>query len=85
VIGRKLDVPAVGIPTAAAAKHFSFLAPFVMADNPASSELTREQLGWAPRERGLIADLEQGPYFETSAAGSLSPVSSGTVPHAQSV
>jgi nucleoside-diphosphate-sugar epimerase len=85
VIGRKLDVPAVGIPTAAAAKHFSFLAPFVMADNPASSELTRAQLGWAPRERGLIADLEQGPYFETSAAGSLSPVSSGTVPHAQSV
>jgi hypothetical protein len=29
-----------------------------------SSALTRELLGWAPSEVGLIADLEHGHYFD---------------------
>jgi nucleoside-diphosphate-sugar epimerase len=70
VIGRRLDVPAVGIAAKAAAKQFSFLAPFVMADNPASSNLTRAQLGWQPQEKGLMADLEHGRYFSTAQAAS---------------
>jgi nucleoside-diphosphate-sugar epimerase len=77
VIGHKLNVPAVGIAAKAAAKQFSFLAPFVMADNPASSDLTRARLGWQPQERGLIADLEHGTYFETAPTVSPAPISSG--------
>jgi hypothetical protein len=36
----------------------------VSLDNPASSKLTREWLGWEPAHPGLIADLEDGHYFE---------------------
>ncbi|RBP16434.1 nucleoside-diphosphate-sugar epimerase [Roseiarcus fermentans] len=66
VIGRKLDVPVAGITAKEASKRFSFLAPFIKADNPASSDLTRAQLGWQPQEQGLIADLEHGSYFDTA-------------------
>jgi nucleoside-diphosphate-sugar epimerase len=70
VIGRRLHVPAVGIAAKAAPKQFSFLAPFIMADNPASSELTRAQLGWQPKEKGLISDLEHGSYFNNGEKAS---------------
>ncbi len=66
VIGRRLNLPVVGISEKAAAKHFSFLAPFIMADNPASSHLTRAQLGWQPKEQGLIADLDHERYFKAA-------------------
>jgi hypothetical protein len=33
-------------------------------DAPASSDLPREWMGWQPTHPGLIADLEQGHYFE---------------------
>jgi len=46
-----------------AAGHFGFLAMFAGADNPASSALTRQRLGWTPTEPGLIADLNAGHYF----------------------
>jgi hypothetical protein len=32
-------------------------------DNPTSSALTREILGWAPTHLGLIADMDEGHYF----------------------
>ena len=35
---------------------------------PASSVLTREMLGWQPTNIGLIADLDQGHYFDMPAA-----------------
>jgi len=44
VIGRRLNVPVVATSAKQAPKRFSFLAPFLMADNPASSDLTRAQL-----------------------------------------
>jgi hypothetical protein len=37
----------------------------VAIDNRASSERTREQLGWRPKRRGLIPDLDRPHYFET--------------------
>jgi hypothetical protein len=46
-----------------AAGHFGFLGGFVTADNPASSALTRQRLGWKPVHPGLIADLDEGHYF----------------------
>jgi nucleoside-diphosphate-sugar epimerase len=62
-IGRQLDLPAVSIPAEAAADHFGFLGAFVSADNPTSSALTRQWLGWKPEGPGLIADIEEGHYF----------------------
>jgi hypothetical protein len=56
-------VPVVTKSAAEAAKWFSFLGPLVRIDNPVSSRLTQERLGWRPTEIGLLQDLEQGDYF----------------------
>jgi nucleoside-diphosphate-sugar epimerase len=80
-IGRGLNVPVVGIAAKAAPRQFSFLARFIMADNPVSSDLTRTQLGWQPRERGLIADLDHGRYFNTTQAASPVAIASEAAPH----
>ena len=85
VIGRRLGVPVVGIAPKAAPKQFGFLAPFIMADNPASSDLTRAQLGWQPNGPGLIADLEHGRYFETAPAVAPAPNSSGALRRSHAV
>jgi len=63
VIGRHLDVPVTAIAPEDAGDHFGWLAAFFAADVPASSALTRQRLGWAPEQPGLIADLEVGHYF----------------------
>jgi nucleoside-diphosphate-sugar epimerase len=70
VIGRRLNVPVVAMSAKQAPKQFSFLAPFLMADNPVSSDLTRAQLGWQPKAQGLIADLDHGRYFNAAQAES---------------
>ena len=62
-IGRNLGLPAVSIAPEDAAGHFGFLAMVTAADNPASSALTRQRLGWTPTRPGLIADLDDGHYF----------------------
>ncbi len=46
------------------AGHFGWLAGFVTADAPASSELTRKLLGWQPTHPGLISDIDTGHYFD---------------------
>ncbi len=46
-----------------AASHLSSLAPFLSVDNPVSSALTRELLGWQPTCSEFIDDLDQGHYF----------------------
>jgi nucleoside-diphosphate-sugar epimerase len=65
VIARRLNVPLVSKSPAEAAEHFGWFAHFAALDGPASSRRTREQLGWQPRQPGLIADLERGRYFES--------------------
>ncbi len=37
---------------------------FLGLDAPASSALTQQRLDWTPAHRGLIADLEEGGYFD---------------------
>jgi nucleoside-diphosphate-sugar epimerase len=64
VIGRRLNVPVVSRSPEQAAHHFGWLAHFVGIDCPASSKLTEEKLEWQPKQPGIIADLEQGTYFE---------------------
>jgi nucleoside-diphosphate-sugar epimerase len=53
VIGRRLNVPVV-----------RFLGLFAGLDVAASSQRTRELLGWQPTQPGLIADLDQPHYFK---------------------
>jgi nucleoside-diphosphate-sugar epimerase len=64
VIGRHLNLPVVSKSAEDAAAHFGFLGGFFAADVPASSQLTRERLGWQPTHVGLIADMEHGTYFK---------------------
>jgi nucleoside-diphosphate-sugar epimerase len=68
VIGRHLDVSMVAVSPGDAGAHFGWLAPLLAADSPASSALTRELLGWEPTQPGLIADLDEGHYFDTAGS-----------------
>lgn len=72
IIGRRLNVPVVSKSAEEAAKHFGWFAHFARMDNPASSQRTRELLGWTPKQPGLIADLDRPSYFaEASVSVSL--------------
>jgi nucleoside-diphosphate-sugar epimerase len=62
-IGRQLKLPVVSIAAENAGDHFGWLSALVSVDNPTSSALTRERLGWQPKGSSLIADIEQGHYF----------------------
>ena len=62
-IGHQLQMPVVSLAAEDAGQHFGFLSAMVSADNPTSSALTRERLGWRPEGPTLIADIEQGHYF----------------------
>jgi nucleoside-diphosphate-sugar epimerase len=67
-IARRLDLPAASIPADQAGAHFGFLGGLITLDNPTSSALTQELLGWRPAHPGLIADLEEDHYFRTPGA-----------------
>ncbi|WP_410822308.1 SDR family oxidoreductase [Micromonospora sp. 050-3] len=62
-IGRNLDIPVRSISPDEADNFFGFLGSFAQMDNPTSSAITRELLGWVPARPGLIADLDEGHYF----------------------
>lgn len=63
VIGRRLGVPVQSLPRDAAAAHFGWFAHFAGADNPTSSDWTQRELGWQPRQPGLLADMDRPGYF----------------------
>jgi nucleoside-diphosphate-sugar epimerase len=64
-IGRHLHIPVVSKSPQEAGAHFGWFAHFAAVDVPASSASTRDQLGWQPKEPGLIADLNRpgSSYF----------------------
>ena len=63
VIGQRLNIPIVSKTPAEAPKQFSFLSLFLGVDNPVSSQLTQQRLGWKPTQPGVIADFDQPGYF----------------------
>ena len=65
VIGRRLNVPVVGMAAEEAAAHFGWFAHFAALDNATSSKRTREMLGWQPKQPELIPDLDRPRYFQT--------------------
>ncbi|HWF83777.1 MAG TPA: SDR family oxidoreductase [Vicinamibacterales bacterium] len=65
-IGRGLGLPAAGVTPDEAAKYLGFLATFAQVDNPSSSAATRALLKWESAHAGLLADLGERHYFESS-------------------
>jgi nucleoside-diphosphate-sugar epimerase len=65
VIGRRLNLPVVSKSPEEAADHFGWFTRFAAIDCPSSSAKTRAQLGWQPKQPGLIADLDRPRYFES--------------------
>jgi nucleoside-diphosphate-sugar epimerase len=63
-IGAALGVPVRSLTLDEAPAHFGFLGRFVATDNPTSSALTRQALGWAPQEVGLLTDMRENGYFQ---------------------
>ncbi|MBV9795213.1 MAG: 3-beta hydroxysteroid dehydrogenase, partial [Actinobacteria bacterium] len=63
VIGRHLGLPAASVPAEEVAGHFKGF-PFITMDMSMPNAATRELLGWEPAHPGLIADLDQGHYFD---------------------
>jgi nucleoside-diphosphate-sugar epimerase len=63
VIGKRLGLPVVSKSPDQAEAHFGWFARFAAVDVPTSSAKTRAALGWAPKEKGLIEDLDQPYYF----------------------
>ncbi len=61
-IGNGLSLPVLSQSKEEAALNFGWFAHFAGLDIPASSQQTKDELGWQPKETGLIADMEQN-YF----------------------
>jgi nucleoside-diphosphate-sugar epimerase len=66
-IGRHLDIPVVSIAPEDAPAHFTWLAPFLALDSPASNAKTRELFDWTPTHPGLIEDLDGDWYYASPA------------------
>jgi nucleoside-diphosphate-sugar epimerase len=62
-IGRQLGVPTQSLTAEEAAAHFGPLAMWVAGNGPASSQRTRERLGWEPKKADLISDIDHADYF----------------------
>lgn len=56
-IGLALGVPARSLPQAEAEAHFGWFAMSAALDNPTSGAATRQLLGWAPTQGGLLEDI----------------------------
>ena len=63
-IGRRLNLPVKSLTPDEAKQHFGWLAFFFGLTLAASSAQTRDRLNWRPTHPGLLADLDEGPYFE---------------------
>jgi len=61
-IGRRLDLPTRSIAVDDAEDFFGWMAMFVGWDLTATSEKTRETLGWQPVGPGLVVDLDNGQF-----------------------
>lgn len=62
-IGKGLGLPVKALTTEQANQHFGWFALFAGLDCPASSQLTRQCLGWSPKHSTLLKDLEPGSRY----------------------
>jgi nucleoside-diphosphate-sugar epimerase len=64
-IGAHLGLPVVSLPEPG--EHFGFLGMFFAMDAPATAHVTRAELGWAPRQPGLLAGLATDAYYQSGS------------------
>jgi nucleoside-diphosphate-sugar epimerase len=62
-IGEGLGIPVRSISVEEAPGYFDWLARFAMMDNPSSSAITRETMGWHPEGPDLLTDMRERGYF----------------------
>jgi nucleoside-diphosphate-sugar epimerase len=62
VVADGLGMPARALSLEVAQAHYGWLGMFLGMDMPASSDWTRERLGWQPTGPGMIADLRAMEY-----------------------
>ncbi|SRR5579885_1925089 len=63
LFSRVLGVPMKSITPEEAPAHFGFLAMLAGMDIPASSAKTQAELGWKPKQIGLMEDISRPGYF----------------------
>ncbi|HEV2363646.1 MAG TPA: SDR family oxidoreductase [Caulobacteraceae bacterium] len=63
VIAEGLGVPSKSLAADEVSDHFGWMAMFAGMDNRASSALTRQRFGWAPRQPDLLADMRRAGAF----------------------
>lgn len=63
VIGEQLGVPAVSVTPEEASRQLGFIGWVASLDNPTSSMITQQLLGWKPLHPTLLEDLNAGHYF----------------------
>ena len=63
-IGEQLGVPVVSLSAEEAPAHFGWFTKFAGLDLAATSAVTREALGWTPRQPTLAQDLASAGYFD---------------------
>jgi len=66
-IGEGLGLPVTSVDPADAESHFGFIGRFFGMEMSATSDATRELLGWEPTGPGLLEDIAAGAYFEVAA------------------
>lgn len=71
-IAGHLGIEAASIPADRVQAHFGPLAMIIGLDNPTSTRITRETLGWEPTHPQLFADFDTCDYFAALAPASAS-------------
>lgn len=67
-IGEGLGLPVTSIDPQDAPSHFGFIGRFFGMEMSATSDVTRELLGWEPTGPGLLEDIAAGAYFDVRVA-----------------
>jgi len=68
-IGRAFGLPVTSIPAGEVANHFGWVGSFFAMDLQATSDATRQLLGWTPTGPSLIADIDAGAYGRSDERG----------------
>ncbi|MEH0111332.1 SDR family oxidoreductase [Tersicoccus sp. MR15.9] len=66
-IGQAFDLPVVAVDPDDAEDHFGFIGRFFALDMSATSDRTREMLGWNPTGPTLLEDIVAGAYAHAGA------------------
>ncbi len=64
LIGKHLNLPVVSKNAQEAGEHFGWFTHFASLNNPTSSQITREVLGWKPEHQDLLTDIDTAGYFK---------------------